>query len=339
MIMRFSRFLIAVLSIMVLASCHSKKQVVHKPIAKAHPKVIEKNEDVVTKEQGNSSDTNSLIFKSTEAYINYFKDAAIEEMKIYKIPASITLAQGIIESSSGNSELTKRSNNHFGIKCHKEWDGDRTYHDDDEKGECFRVYKDPAKSYRDHSLFLTLRSRYSDLFKLDQGDYVGWAKGLSDAGYATDRRYPAKLIGLIEKFELHKYDTQVLGKSYTVNSGLKEKIVSEKVVANVASKSGYHTVNYNDTLFSIANKYGISVNELKELNNLTTDTISIGQNLKYSKNSDTSVQVSTLKEHIVEKGDTLYNISKRYGISVEDLKRINNLQSNELSIGQSILTK
>ena len=145
-------------------------------------------------------------------------------MKIYKIPASITLAQGLLESSTGNSELTKRSNNHFGIKCHKEWEGEFTYHDDDEKGECFRVYKDPAESYRDHSLFLAFRSRYSGLFKLEAGDYVSWAKGLSEAGYATDKRYPAKLIGLIEKFDLQKYDTQVLGKKFEVKTSVKNEI-------------------------------------------------------------------------------------------------------------------
>ncbi|MBI9040509.1 glucosaminidase domain-containing protein [Lutibacter sp.] len=265
--MKFKYLIIFIFSIVFLSSCKSKKHVVHSQPKKIYPKVVQKNKDEVTKIEDKTS-IKSTIFNSTEDYIAFFKDAAIEEMKIYKIPASITLAQGILESSSGNSELTKRSNNHFGIKCHKGWEGEQTLHDDDEKGECFRVYKDPTTSYRDHSLFLTSRSRYSKLFSLESGDYVGWAKGLSEAGYATDRRYPAKLIGLIEKFELHKYDTQVLGRKHIVEKS--------DITKN-------HNVQKGDTLYNISKRYGLSVDELKDINDLKSNEISIGQILIISK--------------------------------------------------------
>jgi flagellum-specific peptidoglycan hydrolase FlgJ len=190
----------------------------------------------------------------------------MEEMRVYKIPASITLAQGILESSSGNSELTKKSHNHFGIKCHKGWRGKSVFYDDDREGECFRVYKDPNNSFKDHSKFLVTRSRYSKLFKIKPGNYVKWAKGLSEAGYATDRRYPAKLIAIIEKYNLHKYDRIVLGKKKD-----KGKRVS------VDPKN--YIVNKGDTLYSISKKFGLSVDEIKQLNGLTTNEISIGQTL------------------------------------------------------------
>ena len=209
----------------------------------------------------------SNIFITVE-YINTYKDIAMKEMREFKIPASITLAQGIIESTSGNSDLTKRSNNHFGIKCHKGWEGDHTFHDDDEKGECFRVYKDPLNSYRDHSLFLTTRSRYANLFTLKDGDYVGWAQGLSEAGYATDRRYPAKLIGLIEKFDLHKYDAEVLGIPFV-------KVENVSMVQHIVIKG--------DTLYNISKRYGLTVEELKKINELGSSDISIGQALSITK--------------------------------------------------------
>lgn len=264
--MKLKVIFICLLTIGFLSSCKSKKKVVHSQPKTAYHKVVERKEKIAQIEV--KKEVKSNIFTSTEDYVQFFKDAAMEEMRIYKIPASITLAQGILESSSGNSELTKRSNNHFGIKCHKEWEGNHTLHDDDEKGECFRVYDNPATSYRDHSLFLTSRSRYSKLFNMAPGDYVSWAKGLSEAGYATDRRYPAKLIGLIEKFELHNYDTQVLGIEY-------------KKVENLGLSQ--HVVVKGDTLYNISKKYGLTVEELKKINQLGSSNISIGQSLSVTK--------------------------------------------------------
>ncbi len=139
-------------------------------------------------------------------YIKKFAPAAIKNMRFYKIPASITLAQGVLESGYGEGTLAKKANNHFGIKCHKEWKGKSIRHDDDEKDECFRSYKNPLKSYRDHSLFLVDRDRYNSLFKLKRKDYKGWAIGLKAAGYATDPKYADKLISLIERFNLTRFD-------------------------------------------------------------------------------------------------------------------------------------
>ena len=146
---------------------------------------------------------------TTEEYVEKYKEIAMEAMREYKIPASITLAQGILESGSGNSSLAKKANNHFGIKCHSDWTGKTYYQDDDEKDECFRSYKKVEDSYRDHSLFLTEHSRYAFLFDLQITDYKGWARGLKSAGYATNPKYPQLLINLIESYNLTQYDKQV----------------------------------------------------------------------------------------------------------------------------------
>jgi flagellum-specific peptidoglycan hydrolase FlgJ len=151
--------------------------------------------------------------EKVEFYIAQFNEIAIKEMIRTGVPASITLAQGILESQSGESDLVKRSNNHFGIKCKPEWTGAKTYHDDDEKGECFRVYPTPEDSYKDHSDFLKTRSHYNFLFKIDPLDYEAWAKGLQKAGYATLSTYPQKLIKLIKDYNLNDYTIMALKKS------------------------------------------------------------------------------------------------------------------------------
>lgn len=146
-----------------------------------------------------------------EDYIQTYKDVAMEEMREYGIPASITLAQGLLESGAGNSALARDANNHFGIKCHEEWEGDTYYMDDDEKDECFRKYVNAEESFLDHSIFLSSRSRYAALFELDITDYEGWAKGLKEAGYATNPKYAQLLIDRINLYDLMKYDQIVLG--------------------------------------------------------------------------------------------------------------------------------
>ena len=148
---------------------------------------------------------------TVEEYIETYKDIAMREMREYKIPASITLAQGIIESGAGNSRLAREAKNHFGIKCHKGWTGMTYTMDDDEKDECFRKYDNVEESFRDHSLFLTTRSRYADLFKLDIMDYEGWANGLKAAGYATSPTYATALINRIELNKLYLYDQEAMG--------------------------------------------------------------------------------------------------------------------------------
>lgn len=152
------------------------------------------------------SDVENTVEQKINFYVKKYAPAATKNMRFFKIPASITLAQGILESGYGEGTLAKKANNHFGIKCHKEWKGKSITHDDDEKDECFRSYKNPLRSYRDHSLFLVDRDRYSSLFTLNRKDYKGWALGLKAAGYATDPKYAEKLISLIERFNLTRFD-------------------------------------------------------------------------------------------------------------------------------------
>ncbi len=205
-----------------------------------------------------------------ENYIEKFGPIARDEMKSFGIPASITLAQGILESGMGLGRLALEGNNHFGIKCHSDWNGKRIYHDDDQKGECFRVYKDPAKSYRDHSFFLRDRLRYSFLFEIKTTNYKAWAKGLKKAGYATDPKYPEKLINLIERFKLTSYDIK------------KSKPLMIKNPKNATRKNQIHTVQKGDTLYSVSRKYEISIDKLIEINQINNKTIYIGQELKIS---------------------------------------------------------
>lgn len=205
--------------------------------------------------------------ESVEDYIETFSEIAKAEMKSYGIPASITLAQGILESGIGKSELVLKTNNHFGIKCHTGWDGPYALHDDDSKGECFRKYNHPMYSFRDHSIFLSSRSRYASLFELRRDNYKGWAKGLKAAGYATDPKYPKKLISFIERYDLNRFDRQV------IREGL--------AVRPPAKKYDYtmYQVKKGDTLYSISQRYFVSVAELMKLNKLNNSTISIGQKL------------------------------------------------------------
>lgn len=200
-------------------------------------------------------------------YLSLYGKIAQREMRAFKIPASITLAQGLLESGFGQGRLAIEANNHFGIKCHREWNGKRIYHDDDEKGECFRVYDDPIISYRDHSLFLVNRTRYAFLFRLGKRDYKAWAMGLKKAGYATDPKYPDKLIRLIERFDLDVYDTN------------KEVITATPQSKSLTKKQKRYVVQVGDTLYSIAKRSNSSPNELKQLNKLKNNNIYIGQEL------------------------------------------------------------
>ena len=230
-----------------------------------------KDDEVILAEQ--PSEFIPFRIESISEYIETFAETAQLEMMGYGIPASITLAQGILESGNGKGELAMKTNNHFGIKCHKGWEGDYDFHDDDEKGECFRKYNHPMYSFRDHSIFLTTRSRYAFLFNLKHTDYKGWAKGLKKAGYATDPKYPQKLIYLIEKHGLHKYDIQVKKEGYD----------KQTIVATESEKM--HTVEKGDTLYSLSKKYYMSVNELMQLNNLHDSNLSIGQRIKVKINN------------------------------------------------------
>ena len=246
--------------------------------------------------QANKENSNFTSY-TTLTYIEAFKAVAIAEMNAYGIPASITLAQGILESGSGSSSLAKYANNHFGIKCTSDWKGKAYYKDDDKSDDCFRVYKDARESYKDHSEFLK-RKRYSFLFELDKNDYKNWAIGLKTAGYATNPKYPDLLIGIIEKYQLNKYDTSETEREKIA----REDRVFTEINANIpleqkkftpveaapkdppsttteVPQDGYYTVKQGDTLFNISQRFKITVDELKELNKKTDNTIKIGQKL------------------------------------------------------------
>jgi len=209
----------------------------------------------------------SFSIASIAEYIDTFSEIAQLEMKAYGIPASITLAQGLLESGFGKGKLAMKTNNHFGIKCHKGWQGDYDFHDDDEKGECFRKYNHPMFSFRDHSIFLTTRSRYAFLFDYRNTDYKKWAYGLRKAGYATDKRYPQKLIYLIEKHQLYTYDTEISKAGYGKN------------VVVATETDAVHIVKKGDTLYSLSRKYYVSVDKLMQMNNLRSSNLSVGQKL------------------------------------------------------------
>ncbi|MDB4402925.1 glucosaminidase domain-containing protein [Algibacter sp.] len=251
-----NRIIVILCVALLVFSCKSKKGIVTK-------KSSDETKQVEVKQKDKEKDV-KVYANNTERYIDFHKATAQNEMSLYGIPASITLAQGILESGSGKGRLSVKANNHFGIKCHG-WTGKKIYHDDDEKQECFRKYKDAKYSFRDHSLFLSERKRYSKLFKLKKEDYKGWAKGLKAAGYATDRKYPQKLISLIERYQLYEFDKEVLGELYV------------KYENPVTQELTMYTVVKGDTLYSISRTYKISVKELQNINGLSDTDLSLGQ--------------------------------------------------------------
>lgn len=237
-------------------------------------KTTRDNRDEVIESTSRTVVTNDVIGD----YIYLYKNVAMNNMKVYGIPASIILAQGILESGAGRGDLAQSANNHFGIKCHAGWTGDSVRHDDDASQECFRKYNEAGESFKDHALFLTGRGRYSSLFELDKDDYRAWAKGLRKAGYATDPRYPEKLISYIERYNLGQYDALVLGNKYVPTENTTViKTVTTTVIYD--PNKSYHEVQKGDTLYSISKKYNVQVNDLKQKNNLSENTISIGQRL------------------------------------------------------------
>ena len=263
-------FIVFVLGL-VIFSCGSRKRVIADE-TKYKKETVKKPVVVEEEDKANLPIKPAPIINNTTQYISVYKDIAMEEMRTYKIPASITLAQGILESGSGKGTLATKANNHFGIKCH-DWKGKKVYHDDDRRQECFRKYKSSETSFRDHSEFLAKRKRYASLFDLKETDYKSWAKGLRKAGYATDKKYPQKLISLIERYELYQYDKVVLGKDY------KEVKFDTEI-----NKNEIHKVVKGDTLYSLSRKYNTSVDEIKSLNSLTSNDLKIDQILIIKSN-------------------------------------------------------
>jgi Mannosyl-glycoprotein endo-beta-N-acetylglucosaminidase/LysM domain len=236
-------------------------------------------------QKANSDAIASYTQYTSLSYIERFKVIAIQEMNLYGIPASITLAQGLFESGSGNGELARVANNHFGIKCNNGWQGKGYYKDDDNHNDCFRVYDRPEDSFRDHSEFLK-KSRYAKLFQLDKNDYVGWANGLKAAGYATNPNYPQLLINIIQKYNLDQYDrpetdAQKIKREDRVLTQINDNSITAAkdsvIQTNPADK--LYTVVQGDTLYSISKRFGLTVDDLKSLNSLSDNHIKIGQKL------------------------------------------------------------
>ena len=347
-----------------------------------------------------------------EEYIEQYKDLAISEMKRTGVPAAITLAQGLHETENGNSDLVKRSNNHFGIKCKSSWTGEKVYHDDDARGECFRSYVKAEDSYRDHSDYLRSNTRYDFLFKLDPADYKGWAYGIKRAGYATNPRYPQILIKNIEQYNLQQYSLIAMNGSpeagkeeeKTIAVAKEDKAVDAPAAVNtdpgkvilingtkcvfankgtsmlaIAMKNNislsklmefndteeegilnrdqyiylhkkpksaereYCIVQPGETLYDIAQKNGIQLKSLKEYNDLKDHSaVAAGDKLflrspsEEAKANANSAKMK-IKTHTVEPKEGLYSIAKKYRVTVKQLREWNNLDSNELHVGQELI--
>ena len=263
--------------ILILAGCSSSKSRI------VTTKSGNSNYNKATSTANQKSNSNSKVVITSDlinGYVFHYKDIAMNNMKNFGIPASIILAQGILESGSGQSNLAVTANNHFGIKCYTDWKGDTAYQDDDAAQECFRKYKNPEESFQDHADILSKRKRYASLFSLDKGDYKAWAKGLKAAGYATDPNYPEKLINYIERYHLNQYDNMVLGKNFVLDSSQNAKPQSRE---DMKLSSNQYVVVKGDTLYSISKKFNIPIEELKKQNNISDNAISIGQSILIQK--------------------------------------------------------
>ena len=296
-----------------------------------------------------------------EKYIERYAAVAVSEMYRSGIPASITLAQGLLESGYGRSELALKSYNNFGIKCQNNWKGGRVYHDDDAKGECFRKYDTPEESYRDHSDFLRYRERYGFLFDYKIADYKSWAYGLKKAGYATDPKYPLKLINLIETYSLHQYDTKPASfagsnsgrgaRQKGKKTGLSQQLPTppsqvEQVVAlgkaarevfNFALSREMYSQNgipfiyamEGETYRSIAEANNLFLRELLGFNDLKNDAHLTPGTIVYLQKKKKQA-VKGVDMHVVEAGETLRGIAQRYGVSMKSICRMNGLMTDGL---------
>jgi len=300
----------------------------------------------------------SLLAQSPQAvkdYVEKYKDIAIQEMKTYGIPASVTLAQGIHESGCGKSPLAVNSKNHFGIKCHEEWAGQTYHHDDDLPQECFRVYNTAEESFRDHSEFLKTRPRYASLFDLKPGDYKGWAKGLKAAGYATNPRYPEIIIRLIEDYNLTQYDKVdgqvIISKNDPANTDSQriKQSLSKPTAAPLAAPSADANSNTPDidlTKYSlkertvngtkavvykkdvplafITQKYNLTLQQLYSYNDMTANGKFKDNDLIYL---ETKKQESTYYQYEVSEGETMRDISQKFAIQLSELIKRNGISA------------
>jgi hypothetical protein len=280
---------------------------------------------------------------SREEYVSTYASLAMREMSRVGIPASITLAQGCLESNNGNSRLARVANNHFGIKCH-EWDGKKIYHDDDHRNECFRVYASAYESYLDHSMFLSSRNRYASLFELNTDDYKGWARGLKKAGYATARDYARLLIQIIEDNELYMYDQQVLSGAFDEGelASLPATVPGNASAGSMRDIKLNNNVEYvlvepGDTPESIRDEMDLYPNELYRYNEM------IGKGARLEPGQIIYLQPKRRKAargneiHVVKEGETLFEISQIYGIKLKSLYKFNQLvEGQEVPAGTKL---
>ncbi len=296
---------------------------------------------------------------SREEYIRRYKGLVMESQEVYGIPASIKMAQALLESDNGNSRLAREANNHFGIKCKSDWTGMTISHDDDAKGECFRKYASVEDSYRDHSEFLDNSPRYQDLFKLDPLDYKGWAYGLKAAGYATDPNYPERLIKIIEENKLYLLDQNkelpeelprrpepIETEIPMPTSAPIEKIDVDNYIVAMEKLRGYSLYHNNGSQFIIANegdtfeslgrKIGISAKRLRKMNDLPETAQLAGGEMVYVRSKAKRSGNGKLI-HIVREGDTMHSISQQYGIRLKNLAKMNHREENaRVEVGQQI---
>ncbi len=254
-------------------------------------------------------------------YISLYSAMAEAEMAEFGIPASITLAQGLLESAAGNSTLAREGNNHFGIKCHNNWEGATMLRDDDAPDECFRVYEDPARSFRDHSLFLT-RKRYESLFSLDPADYAGWAHGLKKCGYATDPHYADRLIAIVEKYELYKFDTAGNSRREADVEFIKAALGKSRRISRYRGLH-YIVASPGDTYLSLAKEMNLDGTKLAEYN----DCGDSGQEIRpweevYLQPKLTDGPEDT-KTAVIGQDESIHSVAQRFGMKVERLMELN----------------
>ena len=263
-----------------------------------------------------------------QTYINQYRDLAIEQMLKFKIPASITLAQGLLESGAGYSELATKGNNHFGIKCHG-WTGRKTYHDDDEAQECFRAYNNVYESYEDHSLLLSRQPRYRSLFSLDGDDYKGWAHGLKKCGYATSPTYAQKLIGIIELYKLQQYDKAKKYDRFMESRAYKDSPSAKGGILHPIhryNKNYYVVVKQGDTFRSLGKELGLSYRKIAKYNERNKrDKLVVGETIYLKKKQKKADKTYKNRPHTVKPGESMYSIAQYYGMRVKSLYKKNGL--------------
>ena len=276
-------------------------------------------------------------------YIDQYKHLAVYEMQRYNIPASITLAQGLLESAAGTGSLVQTSNNHFGIKCGSSWYGPTVSHDDDATGECFRKYSNARESYEDHSLFLRSNQRYTSLFRLSTTDYKGWAYGLKRAGYATSPTYAVNLINLIELYQLYRFDGTVEIPDEQISERVRhqeERLGSDKLTHQLYEANGllYIVARSGDTFKSLSKELHIRKGRLISYNDLYKDYVIQNGDIIYLDKKNKKAAPGYIC-HIIKPGDSMFSISQKYGIRLKNLYKMNKTRVPEdgvLVVGEGL---